>query len=46
MRIIGLTGSIACGKSSVGKKIGNGKELFHAEAELHIRVCTALPRGI
>ena len=38
--------SVACGKSSIGKKIGNGKELFYAEAELRIRVCTALPRGI
>ena len=38
--------SVAGGRSSVGKKIGNGKELFYAEAELHIRVCTALPRGI
>ena len=38
--------SITGGKSSVAKKIGNGKELFYAEAELRVRVCTALPRGI
>ena len=38
--------SVTGGKSSVAKKIGNGKELFHAEAELRVRVCTALPRGI
>ena len=38
--------SVAGGKSSIEKKIGNGRELFYAEAELRIRVCTALPRGV
>ena len=38
--------SVAGGKSSVEKKIANGRELFYAEAELHIRVCTTLPRGV
>jgi len=33
-------------KNSVDCRIGNGKELFLAETELRVRVCTTLPRGI
>ncbi len=33
-------------KNSVDCRIGNGKELFSAETELRVRVCTALPPGI
>ena len=38
--------SVAGEKSSGDKRIGNGRELFHAEAVLKIRVCTTLPRGV
>ena len=34
------------GKTSAECRIGNGKELFPAEAVLRVRVCTTLPRGV